>query len=363
METSRQGAKISVALVSDASGFGGAELYAALLVESLRGTVDFTAVVGEDAAPETRRRLEDAGSHVTIASDAARRFPSPGGLRGLRAAIRATGAQLVHVNLTDQGDGLGPLLAARLSGLPTVATLHLVVPGRTRLREAVSRRALRFPSTVIAVSASVADYARRSGAETVVVQNGLPSPSEAADARKVLGVGPSEFLVGGIGRLDFQKGWDLLCRAAQLVRMELTDAAFVVIGDGAERDRLARDVRCADVRFVGYHESASRLIGAFDVVAIPSRYEGFGLVAVEAMHAGVPIVAARTGGLPEVIGDCGRLVPPEDPEQLASEILRLARNPDLRADLAGRGKARAASRFTVERMASETLAVYRKFGI
>jgi glycosyltransferase involved in cell wall biosynthesis len=81
---------------------------------------------------------------------------------------------------------------------------------------------------------------------------------------------------------------------------------------------------------------------------------------VEAMLAGVPVVASRVGGLPEVVGDAGVLVPPDDPETLADALISLAERPDLRADLGLRGAERARARFGHERMSEETLTVWRR---
>lgn len=100
------------------------------------------------------------------------------------------------------------------------------------------------------------------------------------------------------------------------------------------------------------------MLGAFDLLVIPSRYEGLGLVAIEAMLAGIPIVAARIASLGEVLGDAARLVPPENPELLAEAIVELAGDPAQRADLVARGAERAPRLFDRDRMAAQTAAVY-----
>ena len=113
------------------------------------------------------------------------------------------------------------------------------------------------------------------------------------------------------------------------------------------------------MRFVGYEPNASSLLGAFDVLAVPSRWEGFGRVAVEAMLAGVPVIAADVGGLSEVVDDAGLLVPSEQPEPLAGAILELARDPARRQSLATSGHRRAVERFSTQRMLEEIQALYR----
>jgi glycosyltransferase involved in cell wall biosynthesis len=266
----------------------------------------------------------------------------------------------VHVGLTDQGDGLGPLLAARLARQPLLATLHLVVPDRAPWRERVAALALRLPDLVIGVSQATAGYAAGAGAATTVVLNGVDTPAYAADARGELGLSPSALVVGGVGRVDPQKGWDVLCDAAELVRARGREVDWVVVGDGPELETLRHRGEQAGVRFAGYRAGASSLVPAFDILAVPSRYEAFGRVAAEAMLAGVPVVASAVDGLPEVVGDAGVLVPAGRADVLADAVVDLLDDARRRSDLARRGRARAEERFAAARMVAETEAVYRR---
>ena len=165
------------------------------------------------------------------------------------------------------------------------------------------------------------------------------------------------FVVGGIGRLTAQKGWDVLARAAPRVREHVPGAAFVVIGEGPERAALER-LAGGSVCFAGARDDAAALLSAFDVLAVPSRYEGLPLAPIEAMHAGIPVVAADVPGLREVVGEAGLLVAPEAPEALAAALERLAGDEALRTSLGVQARARAGERFSVGRMAAETAAVY-----
>ena len=348
--------RATVALVSDSAGYGGSEAYLVTLVSGLSSRWRFLALVGAEAAEETRVGLAAAGAEV-LTIHGLKRIPSPGSIRRLVGTLRDIKPALVHVNLTDQGDGLGPLVGARLSRLRTMATLHLVIPDRAAWRERVSRRTLGLPQLVVGVSESVAQYARHAGARTTVVLNGSAEPELESEPRERLGLAPTAFVIGGIGRIHDQKGWDVLCRAAPLVRHELPDVEFVVVGDGPKLDLLKSEYG-GDVRFVGFRENASSLVRAFDILVVPSRYEAFGFVALEAMYAGVPVVASAVGGLPEVIGDCGVLLPPERPDLLSAAIIELARDREARATSTRRGAERARSLFTAERMAAETSEVY-----
>lgn len=350
-------ARGTVAIVSDSAGFGGAELYLSTLVSHLRAEWRFVVLLGDLADEETRRRLVDAGAEL-IAIPGLRRIPRARAIARTVRALRKLDPTLVHVNLSDQGDGLAPLIAARAARKRTVATLHLVIPGRQRWRERISARALRLPETVIAVSGFVEDYASAAGANALTVLNGLDMPEFEPNPRALLGLAPDKSVVGGIGRLHDQKGWDVFCDAAALIRENYPETVLAVVGDGPDRERLEQMGERSGVRFLGYHENASTLIRAFDVVVAPSRYEACGLVAIEAMLAGVPIIAASVGGLPEVLADCGQLVPPERPDLLASAIVEFLNDPGARKAYTERATARARSVLSPERMAAETGRVY-----
>jgi glycosyltransferase involved in cell wall biosynthesis len=346
-----------VAVVSDADAFGGAEVYLTTLLEALRARREFVAFVGDRAPEETGRRLRDAGAEVH-AVPGLRRIPALASIRRLASALRQVPDAIVHVNLSDQGDGIGPLLAARRSGRPIVATLNLFLPDRTAWRELVSRRLLQVVDVLIAPSREVERHAAAWGLPTELIHYAVTEPAFVELPRVALGLPDEAFVVGGIGRLHEQKGWDTLCKAAPLVRESIPSAVFTVIGDGPERESLDRLADAADVRLIGYRESAASFLQAFDVLVVPSRYESFGLVATEAMLAGVPVIASRIGGLVEAVGDAGILVEPDDPAALADAIVGLARgngNVDTTA-----AAARARALFGVERLAVETEAVYER---
>lgn len=346
----------TIALVSDAAGYGGAQVYLGQLATHLGARWRFVVLVGDEVAGETVRRLEAAGAEVRRVPGL-RRIPRPGAVRALARALRDVDPALVHVGLTDQGDGLAPLLAARLARRRTLATLHLVIPQRARWREWVATVALRLPRLVIGVSESVAAYVRSRGGRATVVLNGIDPPELLADARTRLGLPEGALVVGGIGRIDEQKGWDVLCDAMALVRAARPEAVAVVLGDGPGLAEL--QVRGGDaVRFVGYRERASAFLPAFDVLAVPSRYEAFGRVAAEAMLGGVPVVASAVDGLPEVVGDAGVLVPPDRPDALADALLSLLADPGARTGLAARGLTRATERFAASRMVAEVERIY-----
>lgn len=346
-----------IAFVSDAVEFAGAEQYMVFIIEALHDHFDFVVVTSDRAPDETRKRSADAGAKTTVVRGLTRR-PTIRSTARLAQTLRRLEPDVTHINMSDQGDGLTAFLAARLARGRNLATLHNAMPNRDAWKEFLSTATLRNAKTVIAVSDQIGLYLESRRIRVVVVKHGLLPPKLNLEARRVLGIDSEEFVVGGVGRLHRQKGWDILCRAAALVQQSSPDIRFVVIGEGEERQALEQEPTCADIDFRGYMEEASSLLGAFDLLVIPSRYEGLGLVAIEAMLSGIPIVAARIASLGEVLGDAARLVPPENPELLAEAIVELAGDPAQRADLVARGAERAPRLFDRDRMAEQTAAVY-----
>jgi mannosyltransferase len=146
-----------------------------------------------------------------------------------------------------------------------------------------------------------------------------------------------------------QKGVDLFVEAALRLCPGLPDAHFVVVGD-AEDANLLRAVRgriegaglTDRITFAGHSNDIADIYAALDLLVLPSRWEGFGLVAAEAMAAGVPVIATDVGGLPTVVGDAGRLIPPEDADALSSAIENILNDKGARARMISAGKSRAA---------------------
>jgi glycosyltransferase involved in cell wall biosynthesis len=348
-----------IVLVSDAVGFGGAEVYLATLAAELAPQRELLAVVGDQTGDEATRRLTAAGARVARIGGLAR-VPRPGAVRRLAATLRAADPAVVHVNATDQGDGLAAILAARAIGRPLVVTVHLALGGRTRRHEALSSWALRQADGVIAVAPAIADHLRGLGVAATVVRNGRPVPRPDPAIRASIGVSADAVLVGGIGRLAEQKGWDVLCRAAPAIRERCAGAVVVIVGDGPQRPQLELLARRHGVRLLGAHADADAILCALDVLAAPSRFEGLPLVPIEALHAGVPVVGADVDGLRSVLGDAGVLVAGEDPDALGAAVGALAADPGRRAQLAERGRERAAALFSAQRMAAQTQAVYER---
>ncbi|MEI6244066.1 MAG: glycosyltransferase family 4 protein [Acidobacteriota bacterium] len=175
-------------------------------------------------------------------------------------------------------------------------------------------------------------------------------------------------LVGNIAALVPHKGQKhLIAAAARVVRL-LPDARFVILGDGELRESLERQIKDFGlghhVFLGGFRTDVIGLLKSFDVFVMSSITEGLGTSILDAMACAKPVVGTRTGGIPEAVRDeeTGLLVPPHDEGAMAAAILRLLQDQPLRARMAASGRQRAAEYFGVDRMVSETLDVYRRFG-
>jgi len=226
---------------------------------------------------------------------------------------------------------------------------------------------------VIAISEGVRAMLITSGVEPArihLVPSGVeperfaPQPGARSAARARYGITDGQWLAVVVGALEERKGHTVLLEALAALR----DPRLRVLcaGDGSLRDALparAAALGLGDrVRFLGAVDDVAELLAAADAFLMPSHHEGLGVAALEAMAAGIPVVASRVGGLPEAVvdGETGLLVPPADPAALAAAITRLAADPAHARELGAAGRARVQARFSMTAMAEGTLAVYRE---
>jgi glycosyltransferase involved in cell wall biosynthesis len=187
----------------------------------------------------------------------------------------------------------------------------------------------------------------------VVIPNGV-DVSPLLDAVPAdLGLPDGAVAVGFVGRFEARKGIWELAEAWPKVANAVPHAHLVVAGWGPEETEFRQVISGGPrVHWLGFRTDVPQLMKAFDILAVPSYYEGFGLVVVEAMAAGTPVVATAASSIPEILTDGveGRLVPPRDAGALARALIDLATNPALRASLGAAGRARATTSFSVSEM-------------
>lgn len=290
----------------------------------------------------------------------------------LSAALRNARPDIVHTHLV-HADLYG-LPAAYRAGVPhAISSRHNDNPFRRRAGlKLLNRRAMRRASRVIAISGALAGFVRDvegiEAGKIVTIRYGLEPPTlDLAAARQAAraawGVDDSVPVVGFFGRLIEQKGVDTLLEAWLQVSRQYPAARLVIVGDGKERPVLearAAALGLNGVRFAGWAADAACLMPGCDIIAMPSRWEGFGLVALEAMAAARPLVASRVSALPEIVVDLetGLLVPPGDAAALAEAIAGLLADPAWAQAMGQAGRARLVEAFSPGRMIDETLAVY-----
>ena len=327
-------------------GGTGVQTYIRELLRALAGLgqFDLVATVQADA-------VDELPPGVTP-----RPVPVAGGLRRALASLRGLGrADLVH--------GLDVDLPLR-AGAPTVATVHDMspfdVPWTMSRRKAfgervVYRQALRRADAVIAVSAFTAERLDAwLGITATVVHEGAPTDMAVAGAGEVASVRdrhelPERFVLH-VGTLEPRKDVATVAAACRQAGVPL-----VLAGRTPPQGAVP-----AGATALGYVDRAdlAALYGAATVVAVPSRYEGFGLPPLEAMTAGAPVLAARAGALPEVLADGARFVRAGDVDGWAGAIRELAENAEARLALAEAGRRRAAA-LTWQTAAEGTAAVYQ----
>lgn len=293
----------------------------------------------------------------------------------VEAALRERRVEVFHGHVGTGREDFGGARAARRAGVPVVVqTLHLPWMLRGRYQRREFHRSIREVDRLITVSGAQRSTYLRIGVPpelVTTVANGVPPLGAGpgrAEARRRLGLDPHQPVLLTVGRLIVMKGHRYLVDALPQLRSRFPELAAVVIGEGHTVGELVERAEAAGVgealRLPGHRDDARELLDAADVFVLPSLHEGMPLVLLEAMAAGVPVVATRVVGTTEVVQDgvTGLLVPPADPGALAVALEKVLEDPTLRASLAQAGAAAYRSRFTARRMALDTLAIYDEVG-
>ena len=345
--------------------YGGA-LQVLLLLEGLKAR----GVQGLLVAPR--------GSHV-LAEAEARGLPSrslpmagegdilfPYRFRGL---IRAEAPDLVHLHSRRGADTLGGL-GALWAGVPTVLTRRVDNP---EPEWAVAPK-YRLFRQVIAISGAIRRVLIRQGVppeKIRLVHSALDgslfrSPCDEGVLSREMDVPPRAPVVGMAAQFIPRKGHHTLLEAVPGILREHPDTRFLLFGRGPLREEVRERIRTAgllgSVLLPGFREDLPTLLPCLNLLVHPATMEGLGVILLQAGAAGLPVVAARAGGIPEVVahGSTGLLVPPGDPRALATAVNGLLSAPEEAEAMGRRARERVASEFSVHRMVEGNLDVYRE---
>lgn len=367
---SARGELLRVLIVITRAEPGGAQVHVVDLVRGLRGHVEFHVAVGEDGF--VGEELGLLGIPVHVVPELQRSispFADLLGFRCIRKLITAVRPHLLHTHSAKAGV-LGRL-AGRAERVAAIHTAHAWpfsdgLPFRAKAL-AIPMEAIvgRWTRRLIVVSEADREVGMRyhvaRAPQVRIVHNGVCD--DAARAKPDAGGAP---VVTMVARLAAPKDHHLLLRALAGV-----DAPFRLrlVGDGPDRSLLeasARDLHLADrVDFVGVSRDVPNLLASSHVCALISRQEGFPLAILEAMRAGLPVVASNVGGIKEAVvhGTTGILVPRGDESELRVALGRLIGDPALRRALGDAGRRSYESHFTADHMLAGTLAVYRELAV
>jgi glycosyltransferase involved in cell wall biosynthesis len=288
-------------------------------------------------------------------------------VRGLARLNKALGNIRAVITFTPHSNLLG-LPIARLAGVRfRIGTHHGYIEGSSKIMARLHGWLTnsRVPSRMVAVSAQVRNYAikkEKARAERLtVIENGIESlkiqtigHEKRAALRADIGVPEGGLLLLTVGRLTIQKGHTVLLDA--ISKLKGTKIMFAFAGDGPQLEVLQKKAGTLGVndrvRFLGVRNDINELLLSADVFVQPSLWEGLSLALLEALLAGLPVIATRVEGVVDVVEDgvSALLVPPNDPSALDDAIDRLIKDGDLRAELGAAGKKRVETNYSLDKM-------------
>jgi len=287
----------------------------------------------------------------------------------LALAMKRRKCRLVHFH--DAHSAAVGAAAASLAGVP-LRVLSRRVDFPLKKNPLSRRKYTGKVDSVIAISEGVKQVLVEGGVDPgriTVVPSGIDfSPYESAEEddylRRELFFAPDDFLVGIVAHLADHKGHRYLIQATRHLKEHSPKIKIIVVGEGPLRLELGKQTEEAGVEdvvfFLGFREDIPRILRSLDLFVLSSYLEGLGSSILDAMACGLPVVATRVGGIPEVVrhGETGLLVPPRRPKSLASAILKLYEDRGLAFRLGRNGYRVVRERFSAEAMAGRVIDLY-----
>jgi glycosyltransferase involved in cell wall biosynthesis len=373
--------------IIDSGGLYGAEIMLLNLVaEQVKlGLEPVIASIGATGIDEKPLEAEANRRNLAVRKFRMRSGPNLAGAIKVLNYARSGGFDLLHSH-GYKGNILFGLIPPFLRKIPMVSTLHgyTNVGGFSRmgLYEWLDSMSLRFIDAVVLVNQAMRNHPnlkKLRGINFKIVNNGIPVTSETPEhpssglaiqsidslTKKIIDFCSNGFILGSIGRLSAEKGFRYLIEALSILRQRGVDAYLVIVGEGWERSALENQIETLGlskhVLLSGYIPNASRLLRHFDIFLLPSLTEGLPITLLEAMQAGVPIVATSVGGIPEVLdyGAAGILVEPGNSISLTEKVMIVRSDAILKKIIVLKAKNRVRSVYSSSSMSKAYRKIYK----
>lgn len=344
---------------------GGMETYVSRLIERLPADqFGITVLLPWESELSDHLRSLGAEVYVTPMPD----NPPWSAIQTVSALVKAHAIDVLHAHLPNAH--LLSALVGRLCSKPVITTIHgrqlstldLEVHRTASTHLSVVCRQTYFHALGLGVSPSQL-HLIANGADTTLF---VPRRVRNGPLRQALGVPPEAPLVGQVGRLSAEKGPDVFVRAALAAHAVMPDVHFVLIGEGPLRTELEQTVvrlgLTERVHFAGLQTDMANIYAELDVVVSASRSEAMPLAVLEAMSSGVPVIATRVGGVPDLVQHnlSGWLVGDGDYDAMAAQLVSLLREPERAASMGQRARERVVSQFSLDHSVAGTAQLLRK---
>jgi glycosyltransferase involved in cell wall biosynthesis len=267
------------------------------------------------------------------------------------------------------------LILRRLHPMRLVTTVHgwgVQSTRRLRLYNRIDRMCVRHYERVICVSQDLRNECLAAGARPercILIENGVDTEQYARrvspeEAKRRLGIAPHRFLIGAVGRLSAEKGFDVLIHAVNRLLGQGFDVELAIAGEGDQRrhlEKLISALGCGDrVRLLGYRADTLEMYEAMDIYALSSLSEGLPNVVLEAMALEIPVVATRVGAIPQLLDHerSGLIVEPGSDDELARALSRLLLDSGLRISAGMAGRERVVASYSFDARMRKIRAIY-----
>jgi len=363
-----------VAIVVDSLKVGGAQRLVSAFASraSNHGIQPVIITLNKSKSTVVSETINQAGVRIIILS-----APSLLNAKRLRQLIRTFQTEKIDIVQTHlmYSNILGTI-AARIAGIPVIATLHSVdvTSGwKPQLLKRLHDYFLKNLATrILAVGNVVAEAQAGSfgGRKLDVIPNGIPEPepirAHARDKlRKEIAGDEDSPIIITVGRFTRAKGYEDMIKAFSLIRDRTTKPVLLMVGDGSMTDSIKQRIESLElsesVILTGERSDVPQLLASSDVYASASHREGLPLALLEAMMAGLPVVATSVGDIPNVVTEeTGVIVPPHQPNELAAALEGLLQNPERREAMGRAAQQRALNEYSVDAWIKRHAALYKE---